>query len=704
MTPTRKAASLERRHTFVGPTSPLRKSPGPAQFSYTPYNKSSLGPQGSQQQHFQQFSQQKQYQQQLNGGLPYNYGRSATLGPRSVQHSQQLMRPYATMQGSIEANFANVSGRLHVSDVQGTGVTGQSGYPTAQNTLSGGGGSGRNGYGIPSSATGGVATVLESGPGMRRISMNEMHPISVDGAARPLHHASSTTRGHRVSFDGGVPAQRQAQHHLEQQQPLLMTTGPVQQYQPYSQRGEQTHPQMPPPPSEGAGAIGPAVSSPLPLPPNSVTTPTFAGAPNGYYPPVATASQIQDYPPPPPGAMSTSGVTNAPQQLQYSTQGGVSGANRPISFMPPHGNPTSPSHNGGARMRGDPLPYAIVGVSNTSPPHHNTQYGQTSQTGTGTSPGSMGKGGAAVLSKLPTSPSRQASVSHASTTAGGRPREVVTVSSSGTSNGTCYNRLPRQRSLDSQNVPTLGSAYPSYHPQGSIPSAGTMAAPPPTKYTNLQLHQQYRQQYARLQKQGSKTTPYHVPTGTRPTIQRYALYHQRQQQREQPLVAPKQSPPKYNHSSYSQAHPSGQQLQFSPPHPQHNGTSHSRSQGGFPIMHRQQYQPNNVSAAGASLATASPGRALHVQVNNTSGGELVPKSNTQQVSSPPRGEQFEPQSTQPYDTLPAESDSLSNLEDESLTSMTEELDRFTEEMSKALEQFDSLLQSSGSNPLVNTSL
>ena len=127
----------------------------------------------------------------------------------------------------------------------------------------------------------------------------------------------------------------------------------------------------------------------------------------------------------------------------------------------------------------------------------------------------------------------------------------------------------------------------------------------------------------------------------------------------------------------------------------------------MPIMHRQQYQPNNVT----SSATSSPGRPLHVQVNNTGangGGELVPKSNTgggtpqRQISSP-RGKQFEPQSTQGYDTLPAESDSLTNL-DGSLASVTDELDRFTEEMSKALEQFDSLLQPQTSKPLKHSAL
>jgi hypothetical protein len=128
----------------------------------------------------------------------------------------------------------------------------------------------------------------------------------------------------------------------------------------------------------------------------------------------------------------------------------------------------------------------------------------------------------------------------------------------------------------------------------------------------------------------------------------------------------------------------------------------------MPILHRQQYQPNNA----ASSANSSPGRPLHVQVNNTSAndrGELIPKSNTggggtlaHHISSP-QGKQFEPQSKQAYDTLPAESDSLTNL-DGSLVSVTDELDRFTEEMSKALEQFDSLLQPQTSKPLKQSAL
>ena len=726
--PTRKAATLERRHTFVAPTSPLRKSPGPTQFNYTPYSKSTMAAQHPKHQ------QQQQYQQQLNGGVPYNYGRSATLGTHSAQYFQQQMRPYATaMQGSGGGggNLASVSGRLHMSDMglQRTGVTGQMGYPTGQSSLGGGGGGG--GYGPPS---GGVAMV-GAGQGKRRLSMNEMHLVSMDGAGniRQMPPPTAANRPHRMSFDGGIPIQQQQQaQHFQQQQSPVTNNGPVQQYQPYPQPpdpsqgggGRQTHQQMPPPPSQGPAAPNTAtVNAPLPLPPDSMATmPTSA---NGYYPPTATAGQIQGYPPVPPGVMSSPAVMSAPQsnpgvisasqQQQYPMQGGVSGVNVPNSSMAPHINNSSPARSTGARNRGDPLPYATVGVSNTSPPHYHNQSGQTGQTGIRTSPGrgGTGGGGAAVLSKLPTSPSRQASMTHSST--GNRPREVVTVSSSATSGHSYYDQLPPHRSRNMpQQQPVVGGAYASYQSQGNVSCAALMAAPPPTKFTNLQLHQQYHQQYMRLQKEGSKTTPYHVTTSGRPTIQQYQEYQQKQQ-RERPPVAPKKSPPKHHHSSHSQPHPHGQSLQYSPHHQHTNSghphpSSHAHSVGqalhlgGVPIMHRQQYQPNNA----ASSATSSPGRPLQVQVNDTSadGGDLAPKSNTgttqQQISSP-QGRQFEPQSTQAYDTLPAESDSLTNL-DGSLVSVTDELDRFTEEMSRALEQFDSLLQPQTSKPLKQSSL
>ena len=619
--------------------------------------------------------------------------------------------------------------------LQRTGLTSQTGYQ-------GGGG----GYGPPS---GGMAAV-RAGQGKRRLSMNEMHLLSMDGVGGgsgniirqmpPQATSAASNRPQRMSFDGGIPAHQQAQYFQQQKSPV-MTNGP---YQPY--------PQQPGPPSQGgAGQIhqegmplppgqGPAgpitVSAPLPPQPNSsmAVTPTSA---NGYYPPTATAGQIQGYPPPPPGVMSTPrvmsgpqsnpGVISAPrQQQQYSMRDGISGASVPISSVAPNVNATtSPTRSTGTRKNGDPLPYATVQVSETSPPHHhNHQAGQTSQTGgTRTSPGrgGTGKGGAAVLSKLPTSPSRQASVTHSST--GNRPREVVTVSSpSAVSGRSPYDQMPTQKSRNSgmlQQQPMVGGAYPSYQPQGNVSCAPLMAAPPPTKFTNLQLHQQYHQQYMRLHKQGSKTTPVHVPTSGRPTIQQYQEYQQKQQ-RERPPVAPKKSPPKQHQSSHSQPHPHaghGQSLQYSPHH-QHNRTNHAPSHthqgpqlGDMPILHRQQYQPNNA----ASSANSSPSRPLHVQVNDTCAnnrGELVPKSNTdggarphhdqQQISSP-QGKQFAPQSTQAYDTLPAESDSLTNL-DGSLVSVTDELDRFTEEMSKALEQFDSLLQPQTSKPLKQSAL
>ena len=621
--------------------------------------------------------------------------------------------------GGSGGNLANVSGRLHMSDMglQRTGVTSQTGYQMGQNSLSGGGG----GYGAPS---GGVAAI-GARQGKRRVSMNEMHLVSMDGFRGgssnqvPPHTAAS--RPQRKSFDGGVPIQHQHPAQSPQRQQSPMTNGPVQQqYQPYPQSGGpsqagggQTHQQMPPPSQGPAGPImsTTTVSAPLPLPPNSMAmTPTSAGAQNGYYPPTATAGQIQGYPPPPPGVMSTPavmsapqsnpGVISAPQQHQYPVQGGVSGA------VSSHVNTMTTYSSSGTRKRGDPLPYATVNVSKTSPQHHHNRPGQTGQTGTRTSPGSMGRGGtggggAAVLSKLPTSPSRQASVTHSST--GNRPREVVTVSSPATGGGSYhYDQLPPQRSRNMAQQPMMGGGYPGYQPQGNISCSTMMAAPPPTKFTNMQLHQQYHQQYMKLQKQGSKISPYHVPTGgggTRPTIQQYQEYaqYQEKQQREQPPVAPKKSPPKHHqHSSQSQPHPHGQSLQYSP--------HHSTGQGGMPIIHHcQQYQPNNA----ANSTNSSPGRPLHVQVNDTNAreSELIPKPNStqqQQISSP-HGKQFEPQSTQAYDTLPAESDSLTNL-DGSLVSVTDELDRFTEEMSKALEQFDSLLQPQTSEPLKHSAL
>ncbi len=603
--------------------------------------------------------------------------------------------------------------------LQRTGLTSQTGYQP-----SGGGGGG--GYGPPS---GGVATG-GARQGKRRLSMNEMHLVSMGGVGgsgniRQMHPQaiSAANRPQRVSFDSGISVQyqhpqqkQQVQHFQLQQSPV--TNGPVQQYQiqpgPPSQggTGQINHQQIPPPPSQGpTGPITTTVGATLPPQPNLMAVmPTSA---NGYYPPTATAGQIQGYPPPPPGVVSTPRVMSAPQsnpgvvsapqqQQQYPMQGGVSGANVPNSSVAPHVS---------TRKHGDPLPYATIQVSETSPPHHhNNQAGQTSQTGTRTSPGrgGTGRGGAAVLSKLPTSPSRQASVTHSST--GNRPREVVTMSSSGRSP---YDQLPTQRprnSIPQQQQPMMGGAYPSYQPQGNVSSPPVMAAPPPTKFTNLQLHQQYHQQYMRLHKQGNKTTPYQVPTSGRPTIQQYQEYQQKLQ-RERPPVAPKKSPPKQQHqSSHAQPHPhAGQPLQYSPHH-QHSNTGHTHQGpqlGGMPILHRQQYQPNNA----ASSANSSPGRPLNVQMNNTIAndrGELVPKSNTgggtlaHHISSP-QGKQFEPQSKQAYDTLPAESDSLTNL-DGSLISVTDELDRFTEEMSKALEQFDSLLQPQTSKPLKQSAL
>ena len=244
-------------------------------------------------------------------------------------------------------------------------------------------------------------------------------------------------------------------------------------------------------------------------------------------------------------------------------------------------------------------------------------------------------------------------------------------------------------------------------PRVQSTAAPLMMAPPPTKFTNVQLHQRYHQQYLQLQQQGNKTTPYQPQaTSSRPSMQRYHQEYERQQhlQKQQPPPVAKKSPPK---NRLSPAHSHGQ---MHVPATHMNGSSNHAYDHTHRQMHSQQYQPevqpmpppqqqhyqqpNNTYASASS--PQRPGRALpNMHINNTSssnGGyshELAPRPN----QSTPK---FQPQSTQAYDTLPSGNDSFADVSaldvDESLASVTDELDRFTEEMSKALEQFDSLLQ------------
>ena len=600
-----------------------------------------------------------------NGGVSYQHNKSATLGSYSAQHFQQQMRGYASMEGSRESgggvggvasgsNLASSAGRLHMSDM-GLHRTGPSGYTS--------------GYGAPAPQGG------------RRLSVNDSVMMNGQGQMPP--------KGNRMSSSGGIPVQPP------------IANGSMQSYHysvPKPHRGGQPHPQQMVSPTTPTGSVT------MGAPPTSSAVMTMPStSQNGYYPPTAQPQGGYDVP---------RGVMSAPQQQPYPVQSGVhvspnrSGhyrgqqnqGNYPPS--PVSGPSTLPisaaqvtSVNGvphqsniGTSAGGDPLPYLSASTSGPV-------IGQSSQTGVRTSPGRRG-GGPSVLSKPAASPHRQTSVPHSGS--GNRPREVIT----------------SQTPLSYYDTPRVPSQQPASFPGNQPPqssAAPRMMAPLPTKYTNLQLHQQYHQQYLKMQ--GNKTTPYQMHgSTTRPSMQRYQEYaqYEREQQKQQPPPVAKKSPPKY-HTPQSQSH--GHSLM-------NGSSSHSHPQGSS--MHRQQFQPesqippqslpqqqqrrhyqqpNNASNGGSSPYMT--GKTLpHMQVNRTnsngdSSHELVPRPN--------QNSHYQPQ---PYNALPTENESSTSIDtldiNDSLASVTDELDRFTEEMSRALEQFDSLLQPQNTNPLAQT--
>lgn len=587
-----------------------------------------------------------------------------------------------------------------------TGYTGQTSYHT-NNNISPHHQQNVAGYGPPL-------------PGGRRSSVNEMHLVLGDGRGQ------MPQKGNRMSLSGGIPVQ------LDQSP---MTNGPYPY--PTTPHSGQPHPQMTTPTTPTA-----SVSMNATVPTSSVMMTTPISGQNGYYPPTATGAQMQGkMNPPPPGVMSF------PQQEPYPVQsnsGSVHYGRQRSQGNPPTGLSTVPASGaqveistvgGGAPVhaisgRGDPLPHTSVGMLNTPQP-------VISQSGVRTSPGRRGGGGArgagggaSVLSKLPMSPHRQASLG--SGAGGGRPREVVTSQSSS------YHNQQRMPSQQYPGVPYQGDHHLPPHSSAAAPQ---MMAPPKTKYTNVQLHQQYHQQYLQLQqKQGNRTTPYQThgssgtTTTTRPSMQRYEEYaaqyeraqqqellqqQQQQQEKQPPPPVAKKSPPKHYHhsssrgeyvahmnggvaSSHSHSQAVGMGTTSGGQHrrrsqPEIQAQSHPPPQQHHVHYHHQQQYPNNASM----MATApSPGqhKALppHMHINNThSNGahELVPRPNqSPQQTGGGGGGQLNDTSSSSLNT-----DSLTNIDtadvDESLASVTDELDRFTEEMSRALEQFDSLLQS-----------
>ena len=664
--PTRKAATLERRHTFVGPTSPRRKSPGggggggggATQFNYTPYSKSIAS--SPQHQPAAALPQQQAYNPaQFNGGgAPYYYGKSATLGTHSAQHFHQQMKGYSTMQGgevggvrgvANGTNLTGSGGRLHVSDMglHRTGMTGQAGYQgPAQNPAN-------------------------YGPPKRRVSMNEMQVFTpMDGRGLSRKPLSSS---------GGIPVQPAAP----------MDNGLAQQH-PYLQQG-QPRPQMVAPPT-----------APIPMsapPTSAVITPTPTSS---NYPVTATAAQI------PQGGYSVPpGVTSVPQYQPYPVQSGQysgqqSRGNFPSGPTSPTWNSLPPHSHARTNTSGDPLPYAVSSAAQPMIRPTNQQ----------TSPGrgrSVGVGGASVLSKLAPSPGRHGSVSQSG--GGHRPREVVATTVASSSH---YDHPPQRQvqAGGAQQVHDPGSHYQT--PRSGSTAAPLMMAPPPTKFTNVQLHQRYHQQYLQLQKQVNKTTPYQSQgPSSRPSMQRYQQEYQRQQQlqRQQPPPVAKKSPPK---NRLSPSHSHGQthmapHMNGSPSHTHNHAHGQMYSGGQYPPEAHYQV-PNNATTVAAGSSPQRAGRALpNMHVNNThlSNGSC----NRELVASVPNhpSPKFQPQSTQPYDALPTTgNESVSDIStldvDESLASVTDELDRFTEEMSKALEQFDSLLQPQTSNPIIHTPL
>ena len=587
-----------------------------------------------------------------------------------------------------KSNLAGSAGRLHTSDMglHRTGMTGPTGYHVAQNP---------SGYAPPQGPT-------------RRLSMNEMYSASADGRGMLPH------KGSRMSSSGGIPVQ--PGQPVQPVQPP-MSAGAIQRYpQSQVQQGGQPHPQMVPPASS-LGVSAPPTSSMM------VTTPTTGQ--NGYYPPTA-ASQERGYRVPP-------GITSTPQQQPYPVSSTVTGGGQysgqgTFPSGPVSGQSTIPTSvpqaavTSGARVKGDPVPYTAVGGAQPVVNHQPSQNGNQK-----TSPGRrVGKGGASVLSKLPMSPMRQASLSHSMGSSGGgnRPREVVSSQAASLHYDPHFQQRPMGSQMPSQQYPV---SYPGIQPQQSS-GVPVMAAPPPTKYTNVQLHQQYHQQYLKLHEQDSKTTPYQTHgSTTRPSLQRYQEYakyqeyeqrrQQQLQQQEAPPSVAKKSPPKVAKKSPPKVHQAppyhqaqgaytndslSTHAQGAPTHHQHQHQPRPEPHHSHPQSHPQYYQqPNNAAVTTQSQGHATGKPLPHMYVNNTGlhdgHHDLVPRPN-----------QGSPQSAQPRDTTSNANESFDNVNldmldmDGSLASVTDELDRFTEEMSKALEQFDSLLQPQSSKPLTQT--
>lgn len=578
-------------------------------------------------------------------------------------------------------NLSSSGGRLHMSDMglHITGMTDPTGYHVAQNP---------SGYGPQQGST-------------RRLSMNEMYQVSMDG------RGMMPQKGNRLSSSGGIPVQPgQPVQRVQQVQPVQPPTVPpgALQYNPQHQVPQGGHPHPQPRPQ----MVLPTNSVAVNVPPTSsimITTPSTG--PSSYYPPTASAQEAR-YPVP-------SGVTSTPQQQPYpvpSTAGGSGqcyGGQGNFPSGPISGPAVLPkpapqvATSSGPVVKGNPVPYAMSKGAQPIITHH------TAQTGSAGGRGGVGKGGAVVLSKVRASPMRQASLSRSGGRGGGsRPREVAT---SQAPVSALYDQLPQQRPTASQ---TPSQQYPVSYPLPQSSAAAMMVAPPSTKYTNVQLHQQYQRQYLQVQQQGSSTTPYQSQSSsTRPHYQEHAQYQKQQQHHHQapPPVARKpppkvanKSPPKYNQTLVSTHMNGSPHDQVAPTQSRDQLLSKPQSQLQPQRQHYQ--QPNNITQSQGYVSTGKSLPRDVMCVNNTSLNEgrhnLVPRPN--------QGAQFQSHSTQDYDTLPSRNDSLSNINldaldmNGSIASVTDELDRFTEEMSRALEQFDSLLQPQSSKPLTQTSM
>lgn len=582
------------------------------------------------------------------------------------------------MVNNQNTNLASSTGKLHMSDMglHRTGVTGPTGYHAAQNP---------GGYGPQQAPT-------------RRLSMNEMYKMSMDG------RGILPQKGSHLSSSGGIPVQ--PGQPVQQVQPVQRPPVPLGalQYHPHPQVTLGGHPHPQPHPQMVLPISSVAVNAP---PTSSVMMTTPSTGPSGYYPPTATPQEA--------GYPVTPRVTIIPQQQPYpvpSTAGGRSGQGTfpsgPVSISGPTVLPksvppqvTTPS---GMMVKGNPVPYEVS---------KGAQAIITRQTGQTGSPGGrsrVGKDGTSVLSKVRMSPMRQASLSRSGGGGGGgsRPRDVTSQAPVSAH----YDQLPQQRpaathnNMPSQQYPISYSGNPPL-PQSS--AAPMLVAHPSTKYTNVQLHQQYHQQYIQIeqqQQQRSPTTPYQPQNAsTRPHYQEHTHQKQQQQHHQAPPPVAKKSPPKVANKSPPKHHQTllSTHMNGSPHNPIAPTQSHdqllSRAQSQLEPQRQHYQQPNNVASQSQSYGKSLPHNVVHV--NNTSlkdcSHNLVPKPN--------QGPQFQPQSTQAYDTLPNGNDSLSNINldaldmNGSLASVTDELDRFTEEMSRALEQFDSLLQPQNSKPL-----